>query len=161
MVSGDGTPLRQCANIPREAVIIRLGNVIKRHKFYKLVCRQSLNKLYGSEDDLVKGLDAALRKAVHDQMLSDAPVGAFLSGGLDSTSIVTFAKELDPAISCYTIDSRAGGADGMADDLPYAKQAAQCLGVNLEVVEVDSQSLIENLSKWFGHWTNHLVILLR
>ena len=80
-------------------------------------------------------------------MLSDAPVGAFLSGGLDSTSIVAFAKEIDPTITCFTIDTQGYSNDGMTDDLPYARAAAKYLNVPLEVVQVDSDCLIKNLEK--------------
>ena len=37
-----------------------------------------------------------LRSAVHNQMVSDVPLGTFLSGGLDSSSILRFALEVDP-----------------------------------------------------------------
>ncbi len=80
-------------------------------------------------------------------MLSDAPVGAFLSGGLDSTSIVAFAKEVDPSITCFTIRSQTSSNDGMADDLPYARAAAKSLKVPLEVVTVNPDSLVKNLEK--------------
>ena len=80
-------------------------------------------------------------------MLSDAPVGAFLSGGLDSSSVVAFAKEKDPNILCFTIENLSSSNDGVEDDLPYAKAAAKHLNVPLEVVKVDSTSIIENLEK--------------
>ena len=80
-------------------------------------------------------------------MLSDAPVGAFLSGGLDSTSIVAFAKEIDPNITCFTIDTKSSYNEGMVDDLPYARAAAKFLDVPLEIVTVDSDSLVKNLEK--------------
>ena len=44
--------------------------------------------------------ERTLRDAVKRQMVSDVPVGAFLSGGLDSTSVVAFARELNPSIQC-------------------------------------------------------------
>ena len=46
-----------------------------------------------------------LRTAVCRQMVADVPVGAFLSGGLDSSAVVAMAREIAPGIECFTIDT--------------------------------------------------------
>jgi asparagine synthase (glutamine-hydrolysing) len=78
-------------------------------------------------------------------MLSDVPVGAFLSGGLDSSAIVTFAREINPKIPCFTIETSGGKEEGMADDLPYAKKVAKHLDVPLHVVSIDSDKMAAGL----------------
>jgi asparagine synthase (glutamine-hydrolysing) len=95
--------------------------------------------------EAIRGTKQHLRKAVHRQMLADVPVGAFLSGGLDSSSIVTFAREITPALQCFTIDIRQAGAEGFADDLPYARQVARHLDVPLQVVQVDAAQMAAEL----------------
>jgi len=59
-------------------------------------------------------------------MVSDVPVGAFLSGGLDSSAVVSYAREHPQAerLRCFTIGFTEGrtAAEGVADDLPYARQ---------------------------------------
>ena len=146
---GEGTPFKEIKKQnPGEAVVIENGKIVDRKTFFCLpiVLRpQKNNKV--KVKDVIAGLDVNLRKAIHDQMLSDAPVGAFLSGGLDSTSVVAFAKEIDPTITCFTIDTQNSSNDGMVDDLPYARAAAKFLDVPLEIVTVDSDSLIRNLEK--------------
>ena len=81
-----------------------------------------------------------IARAVERQMVSDVPVGAFLSGGLDSSAVVAYARahEQSEPLRCFTIGFSEGrtATEGVADDLPYARQAARALGVQLEEVTV-------------------------
>ena len=94
-----------------------------------------------SEEDLIVKLENHLLKAVERQMLSDVPLGFFLSGGLDSSILVAMARKLNPEkeINCYTI--RVDSNDGFTDDLPYAKKVAEYLNVNLTIVDAKSDIL--------------------
>lgn len=114
---------------------------LKIHRYWDLASWQLANEPLPSlrEDDLVEQTRHLLRQAVRRQMLSDVPVGAFLSGGLDSSAIV--AEMRDSArgrTDTYTIkaDSKAFDRVGFADDFPYAKQVANVLDVDLKVTEV-------------------------
>jgi asparagine synthase (glutamine-hydrolysing) len=78
-------------------------------------------------------------------MIADVPVGAFLSGGLDSSAIVAFAREINSNICCFTIDGANSQNEGMVDDLPYAKQVAAHLQVPLEVVKINSSQMATDL----------------
>ncbi len=64
-----------------------------------------------------------LRQAVSSHMVSDVPVGAFLSGGLDSTTIVALACRESAALQTFAV----GYADGDLSDVHYARIAAQSL----------------------------------
>ena len=88
-----------------------------------------------SEGELIVKLESHLLKAVERQMLSDVPLGFFLSGGLDSSILVAMARKLNPEkeINCYTI--RVESTDGFTDDLFYAKKVAEYLNVNLTIVD--------------------------
>ena len=80
-------------------------------------------------------------------MVADVPVGAFLSGGLDSSAVVAMARELSPDIACFTIDTGAIREAGVAEDLPYARQVARHLGVRLHEIKVDSSRMAADLER--------------
>lgn len=149
---GEGTPSRQVSKlVPGEALWIKQGAIVNRIRWYLLPAFRS-NVATGAvqsqptQSDAIRATEFHLRQAVHRQMISDVPVGAFLSGGLDSSSIVAFARERNPDIRCFTIELAGGAEAGMADDLPYARRVAKHLGVPLDVVQVDAMRMAEDLA---------------
>jgi len=91
-----------------------------------------------SEEDWIKKIDDKLNTAVEKQMLSDAPLGFFLSGGLDSSLLVAIAKtqRLNNKLECFTIDQfKDSSGDGFTDDLPYANKVAKYLDVSLNIID--------------------------
>ena len=95
----------------------------------------------------IAGTQHRLREAVHRQMVSDVPLGAFLSGGLDSSAVVAFARELNPDLQCFTISNPGSSEAGFADDLPYARRVARHLRVTLHEVDVRPGDLEADL-RW-------------
>lgn len=134
---GKGTPLRSVKKLsPGEAMIIRKGCVLRQWNWYKLPAfRITSDEL--DESSSIDGTLNHLRKAVKRQMISDVPLGAFLSGGLDSSSVVAFAREQNPGIHCFTINNVGGQDSDAVDDFPYAQRVAKHLGVKLDVVSID------------------------
>ena len=72
-------------------------------------------------------------QAVERQLMSDVPLGALVSGGLDSSAIAGAMRAIQPdgPISAYTASSDGGDQDGFVDDLPYARLVAERLGLDL------------------------------
>jgi asparagine synthase (glutamine-hydrolysing) len=156
---GDGTPIRSVRKLgPGEAFWVRAGGIFERFNWYQLPASRHLSmrspgmsgtvnyspKLTKSE--AILGTEQHLRQAVHRQMVADVPVGAFLSGGLDSSSVVAFAREMNPDIRCFTIESLGADEEGIANDLPYARRVAAYLQVPLEVVRIDAARMAEDLA---------------
>jgi len=80
--------------------------------------------LEGQEDDLVDQLDAGLNDAVRSHLVSDVPVGVFLSGGIDSSLVAAIAqRHMDGPITTFTIGFAGGG-----DERAYARQVAAHIG---------------------------------
>jgi len=145
---GKGSPLKGIYKVlPGEAIFVRKGKVLRKLQWYKYSEVKSLNYTDFSnqnDKDLAKMVAISLQQAVHKQMVADVQVGAFLSGGLDSSAVVTFAREVNTDIQCFTIDS-LGKESGTKDDLPYAQKVAKHLGVALNVISVDSSSMASGL----------------
>jgi asparagine synthase (glutamine-hydrolysing) len=82
---------------------------------------------------------SVMRAAVRRQMVSDVPVGAFLSGGVDSSLVVALMAEVAPGLETFT----AGFADPRLDESPWAERVARHLGVRHHVVRLDETALEE------------------
>jgi asparagine synthase (glutamine-hydrolysing) len=138
---GEGTPLRSIRKMPPgEAMFVGQGGIERRWIWYQLpVFKNTEPNL--DEASAVKSTVSHLRRAVHRQLVADVPVGAFLSGGLDSSAVVAFAREQAPQIHCFTIDSVSDGTEGFVSDLPYARRVARHLGVPLDVISVDASRM--------------------
>lgn len=80
-------------------------------------------------------LAAELERAVTEQLVSDVPVGAFVSGGLDSSLIVALTGR---PLHAYTVGYRADDLahDVVADDLPYARRVARHFGLPHTAIEL-------------------------
>lgn len=144
---GDGTPLREVRKLlPGQAMVVREGRIVRRWTWYELPARRGPGAPLPLTD-VVQATTAALRTAVQRQLVADVPVGAFLSGGLDSSAIAVFAREQAPDLRCFTIDLTGGTDAGFADDLPYARRVARHLGVELDVVTVDASRMAMDLER--------------
>tara|TARA_Y100000768_G_C23971881_1_gene680975 strand:- start:1156 stop:2424 length:1269 start_codon:yes stop_codon:yes gene_type:complete len=93
-----------------------------------------------------KTLYKKLENAVSKQMIADVPVGCFLSGGLDSSTVAYFASKINPNIQCYVI--KIIGSDSIFnEDLKYAMIITKALKLKLHVVEVNAYLMAKDLEK--------------
>jgi asparagine synthase (glutamine-hydrolysing) len=78
-------------------------------------------KLTLSENDMLEAIESKLAEAVAGHLVSDVPVGAFLSGGMDSSMVVALmARRLDPPFGTFSV----GVKEPDFDELPYARLVA-------------------------------------
>lgn len=138
---GAGTPLKAVRKVlPGEAILLRDGKIQRKWPWYQLPIFRGV-KADLDESSAISGTVSHLRAAVKRQLIADVPVGAFLSGGLDSSAIVAFAREQNPNLRCFTIKTIGGHDAGEVDDLPYAMRVAKHLQVKLDVVEIESSRM--------------------
>ncbi len=91
---------------------------------------------FQTERQAVDAMDELMMQVVERQMLSDVPVGFFMSGGIDSSLLVAMARKLYPNRDFYgfTISNAFENDDGFGDDLPFARSLAKQLSVDLQEV---------------------------
>ncbi|MCX5724490.1 MAG: asparagine synthase (glutamine-hydrolyzing) [Nitrospirae bacterium] len=143
---GGATPFKGVNRLgPGEALMVKAGHIVRRWHWAESLWAADPREL--DEGEAIRLVEEGLRTAVHRQMVSDVPVGAFLSGGLDSSAVVAMAHEVSPAIECFTIDTGAVRDAGVADDLPYARQVAKHMGVKLHEIQVDSSRMAADLER--------------
>jgi asparagine synthase (glutamine-hydrolysing) len=106
-----------------------------------------------------EALDALLRDVVRSHLVSDVPVGVFLSGGLDSATTAYYAGQ----VRTFTL----GFDDPAKSEMDAARATASCLGVqNLGILAEsgDVRTALDTVARCFGEpfaddaaWSNYLV----
>ncbi len=111
--------------------------------------RDGLAAPIASEQDAIDRLDALVADAVRARMVSDVPVGALLSGGIDSSTVVALMREsTHRAVNTYTI----GFDDTVFDEAPQAARIAAHLDTDhteLRIGGSDARTLIPRLPTIF------------
>jgi len=101
-----------------------------------------------SEADWVQRIGEGIERSVRMQMVSDVPIGAFLSGGVDSSAVVAaMARASTHPIRTYAIGFEGGSAEQLYNELPYARRVAELFGTEHHeiVVKPDVVRLLPKL----------------
>ncbi|MGB7437320.1 MAG: asparagine synthase (glutamine-hydrolyzing) [Candidatus Acidiferrum sp.] len=94
-------------------------------------------------------LQSLLTKAVELHMIADVPVGVLLSGGVDSTGVLSFAVHgTDKQVSSFTVGFSGGE---VADERPYARLAADRFGTQHHDITISSKDFASFLPKYVWH----------
>lgn len=106
-------------------------------------------KVRVSEADALDGLEEKLTEAVRLRMIADVPLGALLSGGVDSSMVVALMAKLSGTpVRTFSIGFR----EEAFNELPFARQAAEICGTlhHPEVVEGEVAHLLPQLVGHYG-----------
>ena len=103
----------------------------------------------GTDTEAVDELESLLDQVVRDRLVADVPVGAFLSGGVDSTAVVAAAQRASPLpVQTFTIGFR----EGAYDESPYAEAVARVLGTDHETLHVDPADALALIPRLGAIW---------
>ena len=152
-VPGSKTLLRNLFKLePGHSLTVKNGKVeIRRYWDLDFSAAATNHSSNGYERQLVELLD----ETVQLHMISDVPVGFLLSGGIDSTAMLSFAAEkTDKPISTYTVGF---SSPGLIDERPFARLAAERYGSKHYEISMSSKEFSDFLPRYVWHMEEPVV----
>ncbi|MBI4611291.1 MAG: asparagine synthase (glutamine-hydrolyzing) [Candidatus Rokubacteria bacterium] len=134
------TIFRSIRKLPPAHLLLLSGDMLRIKPYWQVGASAGQD---GDEQALCQELVQRLQEAVRLRMASDVPVGAFLSGGIDSSAVVALMAEVSPA----PVRTFAVGFEGDGDDLERARRVARAFGTAHHelVVKPDAVGLLPRL----------------
>ncbi len=120
----EAAPLIGVRSLPPATMLAVESGGVERLDQYWVPPKPDATALSG--ENVTEALRAALQRSVEDQLVADVPVGVFLSGGLDSSTLCALAhKAVTGPLRTFSIGFE--GPDAV-NELPYAREVAEYLG---------------------------------
>lgn len=143
-ISPPRTIFKHIYKLPPAHTLTFQNGEIHIRRYWQLSFRE---KLTLSETEILEALREQIKRSVDSHLLSDVPVGAFLSGGLDSSMIVAvLARDLSLKPQTFSI----GVEESDFDETPYARMVADHYKTN-HVEERVAANLVQSLPGMIWH----------
>jgi len=140
------TIYRGIRKLPPSHYAIYDRNGLKIRQYWEVDYR---DKIRISESEALDALEEKLTEAVRLRMIADVPLGALLSGGVDSSVVVALMTKLsNEPVRTFSI----GFEEESFNELPSAQQAAERCGTlhHPEIVKGDVEDLLPKLARHYG-----------
>ncbi len=121
-VSAPRSIVKDIRKLPPASLLVCEQGVVKIDRYWTPSLQPDRN---GSEAHWIREFRETVERAVSAQMVSDVPLGAFLSGGLDSSTVVAMmARQASTPIRTYSIGFETTAEGGYYNELPWARRVA-------------------------------------
>jgi asparagine synthase (glutamine-hydrolysing) len=128
---------------PGHAMMARPGGGVDVYRYW----RADLRPARTPRQDTAAGILAVMRDSVAVHLRSDAPLGAFLSGGIDSAAICALAAEHNPGLLTFTVGFDRDGYS----EIDRAQETAAALGVTSVPYVISAEEFFANLPRVIWH----------
>ncbi len=142
------TPFKNIFELPPGHYLYVNSKGIKVKKYWNLEFPSLKNRRTNNISDSIEELDELLNHAVKIRLRADVPVGAYLSGGLDSSLTTSYIKKINPEIlNTFSI----GFSEKEYDESNYQLEAARFFNTNHTALSCTSEQLAENFTETIWH----------
>jgi asparagine synthase (glutamine-hydrolysing) len=120
------------------------SGVHRLHRYWSPTLGENGNGAHGpSLDERCEELRAVLRESVRKELISDVPLGVFLSGGIDSSAVTAMMSQLGGDVKSFSV----GFAERSFDESQYARQVAAHLGTDHHELTLEPSMLLDLIPK--------------
>lgn len=149
-IPGEGTLFKSVRKLlPGHYLLLEDHNLIDR-QYWDLDFNRDRWSM--SFEDATEELHALLAATVKDHMIADVPVGILLSGGVDSSAILSFAVQATKEkVRTFTVGFEGGGQGGVVDERPYARMVADKFGSEHHETSISADEFWDFLPSYVWH----------
>lgn len=138
-IPGTQTSFKNYAVIPAGHYAVIHNNEMKLHCYWNVLDKINTETVIKSEDEYLEELDYRFKKSVKYRMISDVPIGAFLSGGTDSSMVCSAFQQISPQpINTFTIGFDVPGFD----ETKFAQDVAEQLKSNHKTYKISESDAL-------------------
>jgi asparagine synthase (glutamine-hydrolysing) len=130
--------------LPRRHLLVMDGRGVQIRPYRNKFNGQKIDQ---DDEAVIQETRRVVTEAIRSRLLSDVPVGSFLSGGLDSSIVATVASEHLPELTtfCIAFEDVSDPYHGRADESAFAEHLAKRIGSKHSVIHVTSEDFRRDL----------------
>lgn len=143
------TPFKDIHELPPgQFQVIKNGRIIAQQTYWEVPYSPCGERFSGTFEEAVLQLKHLLLDSIRIRLRADVPVGAYLSGGLDSSIITSLiAHNLNNELKTFSI----GFQDGDFDETPYQHELVRQLGTDHSQLSISNKDIQENFPQVIWH----------